>query len=146
MREFVDDEAWVLIDPAAYRQILLNLLDNAVKFGPTGQTVTIRLAHAGVGVRRRVQLIVEDEGPGVAEADRERIWSPFVRLPAAATGPAGTGIGLAIVRDLAARHEGRAWVEGSRRGARFIVELPAAAPRPKDMDHGHATRAARASL
>ena len=110
------------MDPAAYRQILLNLLDNAVKYGPSGQTITVRLARVGGSVR----LAIEDEGPGVPEGEHERIWGPFVRLTTTRHGPMGTGIGLAVVRDLAVRHGGRAWVENvARGGARFVVEMPA---------------------
>jgi len=144
LREQIDDDLFVVIDPAAYRQILLNLLDNAVKFGPSGQTITVQLTAEPAGVPR-VRLAVEDEGPGVPTDDRERIWAPFVRLPAAPQGAPGTGIGLAIVRDLAARHEGRAWVEGGISGARFIVELPASA-RGKDAGHDRAAAGARAAL
>lgn len=143
LRECIDDHFFVVIDPAAYRQILLNLLDNAVKFGPAGQTITVRLART-TEEPSRVQLTVEDEGPGVSPVDRERIWTPFVRLPVTGRGAPGTGIGLAIVRDLVARHGGRAWVEGAE-GAHFIVELPAAA-RPKETGQDHSAPAARAAL
>lgn len=110
------------IDAAAYRQIVLNLLENAVRYGPAGQTITIRVGR----VDHVVRLDVEDEGPGVDPADRERIWAPFVRMRASRQGPLGTGIGLAVVRDLTLRHGGRAWVErADSGGARFVVELPA---------------------
>ena len=145
LREQIDDDLFVVIDPAAYRQILLNLLDNAVKFGPSGQTITVQLT-AVLAEAPRVRLAVEDKGPGVPEDDRERIWSPFVRLPAAGQGAPGTGIGLAIVRDLAARHAGRAWVESAAAGgARFVVELPASARR-KDAGHDRSAAATRAAL
>ena len=118
------------VDAGATRQILLNLLDNAVKYGPMGQTVTIGVALDG----DRARLTVEDEGPGIEAHDAERIWQPFSRLArgeAAATG--GAGIGLAIVRELAELHGGSAWVDGGRRGAagtaggsRFTVEFPRA--------------------
>jgi signal transduction histidine kinase len=127
LHERLDDDALVLIDRDAYRQILLNLLDNAVKYGPSGQTVTVRLQRVGPNVR----VSVEDQGPGVAPAERERIWAPFVRaasMPAGRASQTGTGIGLAVVRDLIVRHGGRAWVEGAAGGgARFVVELPATA-------------------
>jgi signal transduction histidine kinase len=145
LREQIDDDLFVLIDPAAYRQILLNLLDNAVKFGRGGQTITVQL-RAVLAEAPRVRLAVEDEGPGVPTDDRERIWAPFVRLPAAGPSAPGTGIGLAIVRDLAGRHGGRAWVESSANGgARFVVDLPASAER-KDAGHDRSTPGARAAL
>jgi signal transduction histidine kinase len=143
LRERLSDECHALIDPAAYRQILLNLLDNAVKYGPSGQTVTVCLAPADNG--QSVRLTVDDEGPGVPPAERERIWAPFVRLDGSAAGRAGAGIGLAVVRDLVTRHGGRAWAEATAAGARFVVELPAT-DAPKDAGHDDAGAVSRAAL
>jgi signal transduction histidine kinase len=114
------DGTTVDADRDATRQIVLNLVDNAVKYGPAGQTVSI-------GVRRiegRARLWVDDQGPGIPEAARERIWERFWRLDRErTTGVAGTGIGLAIVRELAGQQGGRAWVETAPGGgARFVVE------------------------
>jgi signal transduction histidine kinase len=138
VRSEVPEGAGVLADPGALRQMLLNLLDNAVKYGPEGQTITVGLAHADAD--QRVRLYVEDEGPGIPTADHERVWERFWRLERDRdTAVAGTGIGLAVVRELAALHSGRAWVEdggggSGRGGARFLLELPAAqiptTPRP----------------
>jgi signal transduction histidine kinase len=125
----LDEGIVAMVDRAAFRQILLNLLDNAIQYGPRGQRVLVRLAASGGSAR----VIVEDEGSGVRPADRERIWHPFVRgTPTRRTGgagPTGSGIGLAVVRDLARRHGGSAWVEdrgADGAGARFIVDLPLA--------------------
>jgi signal transduction histidine kinase len=115
-----EDVPTIRLAPDALRHIVLNLLDNAVKYGPAGQTVRLTLARAGSEVR----LTVRDEGAGVAAKDRERIWGAYQRAttPAAV---AGSGIGLTIVRDIATRHGGRAWVEeGSSDGATFVVALP----------------------
>jgi signal transduction histidine kinase len=142
LREIIDEPAPALIDAAAYRQIVLNLLENAVRYGPSGQTIVVRLERTDIAAR----LIVEDEGPGVPVADRERIWAPFVRLTNNRRGSNGTGIGLAVVRDLTARHGGRAWVErGERGGARFLVEVPSGAART-DSDHHEPPRSARAAF
>lgn len=113
-------------DADAVRQVLLNLLDNAVKYGPPGQRVRVGAAAAG-GVAR---LWVEDEGPGVPEDEREAVFRRFHRLRReTARAVAGTGIGLAVVRDLAERQGGRAWVEAAAGGgARFVVELPGEEP------------------
>jgi signal transduction histidine kinase len=114
----------VEVDRAAFKQILLNLLDNAVKYGPAGQTVTVG-ADAADG---RVRMWVDDQGPGIPEEERERIWEPYRRIerdddPAVG----GSGIGLAVVHELVQLHRGRVWVEtaSSGTGARFVVELPA---------------------
>jgi signal transduction histidine kinase len=125
LQEKLDDGAAALIDRDAYRQILLNLLDNAVKYGPGGQVVTVSVTREGAHIR----VAVEDQGPGVALTDQQRIWAPFIRASTTSGARApqtGTGIGLAVVRDLVARHDGRAWVESAGAGgARFVVELPA---------------------
>ena len=105
--------------PEALRHVLLNLLDNAVKYGPPGQTVRVHVgSQSGV-----VRFSVSDEGPGVPPAERERVFAPFQR-GSATTAVAGSGIGLAIVRDIAVHHGGRAWVENGGPGANFVVELP----------------------
>ena len=116
-----------IVDPGALRQILLNLLDNAVKYGPLGQTVTITVRHVG----ERARIIVDDEGPGIPPEHRSRIWEPYQRLESAvAAAVAGSGIGLAVVKQLVALHGGGAWTEAAPgRGARFIVELPVGSSR-----------------
>lgn len=119
----LDDRIWANVDGGAIRQILLNLLDNAVKYGPAGQEVTIGLGLDG----DRARLIVDDEGAGIAVQDVERIWQPFNRLARAGDATGGTGIGLAIVRQLTDLHGGRAWVERAPGGgSRFVVEIPGA--------------------
>ena len=107
----------------AFRQALLNLLDNAMKYGGDGTNVLVDVsAMPGGGARLRV----DDNGPGVPASERERIWKPFERGGAARTRAAGgSGIGLTIVREIAQEHGGKAWVESSRLGgASFVVELP----------------------
>jgi signal transduction histidine kinase len=111
------------VDPGALRQMLLNLLDNAVKYGPAGQTVTVGAAAAPGAAR----LWVDDCGPGVPRPDRERVWDRFWRLERdRGSAVAGSGIGLAVVRELAGLHHGRTWVEDAETGgSRFVVEVPA---------------------
>jgi signal transduction histidine kinase len=110
------------VDRDALRQVLLNLLDNAVKYGPAGQTITVGSEAA----QDRARVWVEDEGPGIPHADRQRVWEPYVRLARsqeAATG--GSGIGLSVVRELVALHGGQTRVEGTPGGgARIVIELP----------------------
>ena len=118
------------VDPRGLRQIVLNLLDNAVKYGPVGQTVSISLSSAN----DKVVIAVEDKGPGVPKSDREKIWDPYVRLSRAAESAAGgSGIGLSIVRELVRLHGGRTWVEDAAGGgARFVVEFPREHERSSD--------------
>lgn len=122
VRVLADEGVAAQADPKALRQVLLNLLDNALKYGPAGQTVTLSAALRG----NRVRLSVEDEGPGLPDRERERAWDAFWRSERETrSGVAGAGIGLAVVKEIALLHGGRVWVEdGSGVGARFVVELP----------------------
>jgi signal transduction histidine kinase len=123
----VDETIGVRVDAWAFRQMLLNLLDNAVKYGPPAQTIVIEAGTVG----DRVQLHVDDEGSGIPEQQRDRVFAPFVRLEIGKAAAPGSGIGLAVVRELAELHGGRALASASPRGgARLTIELPLAAPEP----------------
>jgi len=108
-------------DPGALRQILINVLDNAAKYGPPGQTITIGARHDG----KLVHLWVDDSGPGIPVSDRERVWKPFTRLGGTvedSTG--GAGLGLSIVRGLATAMGAHAdLVDAPTGGARFTLEM-----------------------
>jgi two-component system phosphate regulon sensor histidine kinase PhoR len=85
-------------DPGAIRQILINVLDNAAKYGPIGQTIIIGVRKEG----KLVRLWVDDSGPGIPASERDKVWKPFFRMGGTvddSTG--GAGLGLSIVRDLA---------------------------------------------
>ena len=117
---------WAVVDPGWFRQVLLNLLDNALKYGPAGQTIRVRLSSA----EGRARISVSDEGGGVPASHRERIWMPYVRLAhniRAERG--GTGLGLTVVRELVDAMHGRVWVEDAPGGgAAFVVEWALAQP------------------
>jgi len=122
LRTDLTDGVVAPVDADALRQMLLNLLDNAVKYGPAGQTVTLGLTVD----EGRARICVDDQGPGIPAADRERIWDQFWRLERdRGSAVAGTGIGLSVVRELVALHGGRAWAEDAPgSGGRFVIELP----------------------
>jgi signal transduction histidine kinase len=124
IRTEVDEDAVARLDRGAFRQVLLNFLENAVKYGPAGQTIVAVAARQG----ERVQVWVADDGPGIPAAERERIWEPYYRLDREIDRVVGgSGIGLSVVRDLVARHGGRTWMDDLHgRGARFVAEFPAA--------------------
>jgi PAS domain S-box-containing protein len=115
----------VAADPDKVRQVLSNLVDNAVKYSPDGGTVRVSL-DAG---ERHVRFGVIDDGLGIPAAERERIFDKFYRLdPNLTRGVGGTGLGLYICRELVARMGGRILVESEEgRGSAFTVELPVAA-------------------
>lgn len=107
----------------ALRQVLLNLLDNAVKYGREHSIVNLHVTRRPGG---GAVIAVTDSGPGVPQSERERIWRPFERGSVARQRAAGgSGIGLTIVREIVAEHDGRVWVEDAPGGgARFVVDLP----------------------
>lgn len=105
-------------------QVLGNLVDNAVRFTPSGGQIRIG-ARPGVG---EVELVVEDDGPGIEAADRARIFEPFWRRGSRRS---GSGLGLAICRGLIEAHGGRIWATGSQSGGAAIhFTLPSRPRRP----------------
>ncbi len=112
----VDRSDWtVLGDAAALERSVLNLLDNAVKFGPAGSTITVR--------SRPGWLTVTDEGPGLPAEHRKAAFERFWRAPAA-RGMPGSGLGLAIVADIVAVHGGSARFVPNGGGASVRLNLP----------------------
>lgn len=112
-------------DPRALHQVLLNLVDNAIKYTPAGGHVTVRVKKSD----GRVLLEVQDDGPGIPRAHLDRIFERFYRVDKGrARAEGGTGLGLSIVRHLVSRMGGEVSVE-SRVGAgsTFRVSLAAAA-------------------
>ncbi len=103
-------------------QVLANLLDNAVRYSPEGGTIT-------VSARRRsgsAEITVADDGIGISEPDRQRVFTKFFRSERTAGGH-GSGLGLFLVRGLVTAMGGRVWLESEEdRGSRFTFELPLA--------------------
>ncbi|HEX6705024.1 MAG TPA: PAS domain-containing protein [Albitalea sp.] len=121
--------AWVQADPGRLRQIVANLVTNAIKFNrPQGGQVWIGAQPYPVQDADGWQLRVRDNGRGISEAHRQHLFEPFNRLGADRDGIAGTGIGLAIVRHLVERMAGTIEVRSTEgAGSEFRVGLPAAA-------------------
>jgi two-component system, OmpR family, phosphate regulon sensor histidine kinase PhoR len=109
------------------RQVLLNLLDNAIKYSPSGRRIEVGLEAVG----DRLRFSVQDEGLGIPVGEQERIFDKFYRLdPDQRGGIGGTGLGLYICRELVRSMHGRIWVESEPgKGSTFVFTLPAGAER-----------------
>lgn len=118
------DEALVAGNADALSILVGNLLDNAIKYTPEGGSVDVDLRRDG----DRIDLIVEDSGPGIVEQERERVLDRFYRV--AGADAAGSGLGLPIVKSIADMHGARLTLDRSERlgGLRIAVSFPA--PRP----------------
>jgi PAS domain S-box-containing protein len=113
----------VLGDAARLRQVLTNLVDNALKYSPAGRPVRLEAAES----RRRVLISVRDEGPGIAADEIGKIFEPFYRSRSSAGAAPGIGLGLTIARGLVAAMQGELTVESTPgQGACFTVSLPRA--------------------
>jgi signal transduction histidine kinase len=114
-------------DPARLRQLVMILVDNAIRHSPRDATVRVVVRPAASGA---ATLAIEDAGPGVAPEDRQRVFDRFWRAPGAPVG--GTGLGLAIAKWIAEHHDGTISVDRSDAGgARFEVRLAAGHPAPE---------------
>lgn len=137
-------ETVVMADRVALARVITNLVTNAVKFSPPGTTVTVSTGDDGT----TATLEVADEGPGVPVEERDLVFERFYRAGQAGVARRpGTGIGLAVVKDLVGRLGGSVRiVDAPTGGARFRVEVPTAAvPRPVD-DAGATAERKRAAL
>ncbi len=115
------------VDPQAIQQALVNLIDNALKHSPPGSRVTVGLAAGSESASddARVQLYVEDEGPGIPAEDHERIFERFYRRGSELRRDTqGVGIGLSIVKHIVEAHGGSVVVRSAPgQGSRFTIEL-----------------------
>jgi two-component system, OmpR family, phosphate regulon sensor histidine kinase PhoR len=122
-------ELVVYADPEKLGQVLSALLANAVSHSPEGGTITI-------SARRRAdiaEIVVADEGVGIARADLQRIFTKFFRAEREGVSARGSGLGLFLVRGLVTAMGGRIWVESDEgRGSRFTFELPLAGGEPAE--------------
>ena len=125
-----DPGSFVAGDEDKLRQVLINLVDNAVKYSPDGGAVEVRVEPNGTNLR----VSVSDEGLGIPHGEQQRIFGKFYRVdPQLSRGVGGTGLGLYICRELVRRMDGRLTVSSKEgKGSTFVAELPlAAAPAPE---------------
>lgn len=116
------DTSLVVGDEDRLGQLMANLIHNAIKFSPAGKEVVVHVRDD----RENVLVEVEDHGPGIPAADRNRIFERFYKVDRARSrGRGGTGLGLAIARHIVDRHRGHIWVQSEEgRGSTFFVSLP----------------------
>lgn len=129
-----------LVDPDRMREVLENLISNAIKYSPEGKTIWVSVKKVGeeevqAGTHRQTEMpcsiliAVKDEGQGLSEADLQKLFGKFQRLSARPTGgESSTGLGLAIVKQLVELHGGKVWAEseGKGKGSIFYINLPSA--------------------
>ena len=114
-----------VVDADRLRQVVVNLVHNAVKFTPPGGSVTVAIERRG----EDVALVVSDTGVGVAAADLPRLFERFYKVDRSRAS-SGTGLGLAIVKHLVQAHGGQVWATspGEGKGTTFVVTLPVSGP------------------
>ena len=117
-----NDVPLAMADPSRLRQVLFNLVSNAIKFTPEGGRITVDV----VNLEQSVTISVSDTGPGLLPEEEERIFQPYER-GSAGIGDEGAGLGLALARSLTELQGGRIWVKSTPgKGSTFSVLIPAA--------------------
>lgn len=120
-RELSNLDECVEIDSDKIKQVLRNLLNNAIKFSPVGGIIDVAVCRADDAVR----VSVSDRGPGIPESELEAVFDKFVQSSKTKTGAGGTGLGLAISHEIIAAHGGRIWAQNRPEGgATFSFEIP----------------------
>jgi signal transduction histidine kinase len=122
---FAEETLICLADPLGFSQVFDNIISNAVKYSPMEKKIWISASRNG----NMARISVRDEGPGLSEEDKKKLFGKFARLSAQPTGGEhSTGLGLSIVKSIAEGMGGKVWCESELgKGATFIVELPLAA-------------------
>jgi len=109
-------------NPIRIRQMLDNLVGNAIKYTPNGGHVLVNISMQ----EKQIVLKVQDTGPGIGQDEQNRVFEKFYRATNAPDGVTGSGLGLAIVKSIVDSHQGRVWVESTLgKGSTFVVLLPA---------------------
>jgi two-component system phosphate regulon sensor histidine kinase PhoR len=109
-----DLEVWA--DHEQVRRVLFNLIHNAIKWSPAGETITVTSEE--VSAADEVIVSVLDNGPGVPDDQTERIFERFYQVDPSRSGGEGTGLGLAICKHIVEAHGGQIWAEGNQNGTR----------------------------
>lgn len=122
-----EDNIFVRGDRGKLKEVLLNLVSNALKHTPRGGAVVLRAENAGAAAR----IAVEDTGCGIAPEDLPHIFERFYRIRQPADAVPGTGLGLNICREIVEAHGGRIYAESEvGKGSRFVIYIPLSVPSP----------------
>ncbi|MCA9888334.1 MAG: PAS domain-containing protein [Anaerolineae bacterium] len=126
----------VLADRDHIRRVFVNLISNAIKFSPEGEAITV----SAQARNEEIEISVFDNGPGVPDDQRERIFERFYQVDTARTKREGSGLGLALCKHIVEHHGGNIWAQGNSQGSggRFLFTLLNASPiePQQEMDHG----------
>ena len=116
-------ECWIMADPSRIKEVLINLISNAIKYNRKGGKVTV---SCDAGTREKVRIRVQDTGPGIPKAKQKRLYEPFDRLGMEGSATEGTGIGLTITRRMVETMGGQIKLErSSKKGTCFTLVFPA---------------------
>jgi len=120
------DRCFINADNIRIHEAIDNLLNNAIKYSPLNSNIWINITPKKYDNKDYVRIEIKDEGPGLSEDDKQKIFGKFQRLSAQPTGgESSTGLGLSIVKELVELHDGRIWAESKMGdGSIFIIELP----------------------
>ncbi len=121
--EIADGLPPMLLDKEKMKEVLVNLVSNAIKYSPGGGKVWLRMRLED----RNLRIEVQDQGMGISKENQEKLFQAFARVDASdAAGIPGTGLGLVIAKAIVERHDGRIWLESeSGRGTTFFILIPA---------------------
>lgn len=121
-RDFTKRDLWVEVDADKMIQVLDNIMNNAIKYSPSGGTITCRLMET----HNNIVISIADEGLGVPKKDIPHVFDRFFRVDKArARSMGGTGLGLAISKEVVQKHGGKIWLESiENKGSTFFISLP----------------------
>ena len=121
------EDLYLYVDPVRIKQVIVNLLSNASKYGPVGEPIEIGLEISREG---EIKISIADRGPGISEKDRSRIFRRFVRSGGPGEMPLGVGLGLSVVKVIIEEHGGRVGVQDRPGGGSvFWFTLPSSEER-----------------